>query len=188
MVGAAPDILAGLKKYGIILSIAPRMLADVPRAIEDYGEAVRPFAQPVKTYIREGIPVVGQMDSASYTDTSNHWLAMYSFVTRRAIGAGIPPGEQTSSLESLIARAPVINPEEAIDRTTALKMWTTWAADYVLAEDNLGSLEPGKYADFAVLDRDYFTISESDIPRVRVVMTSLGGKIVYDRDSLAGAK
>ncbi|MBI2820961.1 MAG: amidohydrolase family protein [Acidobacteria bacterium] len=181
MLGAAPDLIAGMKKYGIILSIGPRFLVDVVRTMEDYGEGSRRLAAPVKTYIKEGIPVVGQMDSASWNDYSNHWIGMYTFITRKAFPYN---KEGVESLE----KAPIILPEEAIDRVTALKMWTIWAASYVLAEDNLGSLEPGKYADFAVLDRDYFTIPESEIPKVRIVMTGLNGRIVYNRDNLASAK
>ncbi len=48
-------------------------------------------------------------------------------------------------------------PEEGIDRVTALKMVTTWASEYMLAEDTVGTLEPGKYADFAVLEEDFFS-------------------------------
>ncbi len=75
-------------------------------------------------------------------------------------------------------------PSEAIDRVTALKMTTTWASYYILAEDTLGTLEPGKYADFAVLENDYFTIPVDEIPDMKVIMTGLGGEIVYDRDQL----
>jgi predicted amidohydrolase YtcJ len=64
-------------------------------------------------------------------------------------------------------------------------MVTTWASEYMLAEDTLGTLEPGKFADFVVLDRDFFTIPTEEIPDVKVVMTGLGGQIVYDLDRLA---
>ncbi|MCZ6768057.1 MAG: amidohydrolase family protein, partial [Acidobacteria bacterium] len=74
-------------------------------------------------------------------------------------------------------------PEEAIDRVMALKMATTWASEYMLAEDTIGTLEPGKFADFAVLDRDFFTIPIEDIPNLKSVMTGLNGKIVYDNRS-----
>ena len=50
----------------------------------------------------------------------------------------------------------VYNPEERVDRVQALKMATIWAAEYVLREDVLGSLEPGKWADFLVLDKPFF--------------------------------
>jgi predicted amidohydrolase YtcJ len=56
----------------------------------------------------------------------------------------------------------------------------------MLAEDTLGTLEPGKYADFAVLDKDFFTIPIEEIRDLKVVMTGLNGKIVYDRDPIAG--
>ena len=46
-------------------------------------------------------------------------------------------------------------------------------------EDDLGSLEPGKLADFAVLDRDYLTVPEAEIENLRSVMTVVGGEIVY---------
>ena len=67
-------------------------------------------------------------------------------------------------------------------------MATTWASDYMFAENTLGTLEPDKFADFAILDRDFFTIPVSEIPDVQVVTTGLGGKIVYDPDHLAGGQ
>ncbi|MBI4456388.1 MAG: amidohydrolase family protein [Acidobacteria bacterium] len=181
MIGTKPDVIAGLKKYGITLSVGPRFLVDTLQTIKDYGEAARSYTAPIKTYLNEGIKVVGQMDSATWDDYSNHWWGMYSFITRKAFSYD-QKGEQN------VDSAPVLVPEEAVDRATALKMWTTWASEYVFAEAALGTLEPGKYADFAVLDRDYFTIPVSEIPKVRVVMTGLNGKVVYDRDQLATAK
>ncbi|MBI2822593.1 MAG: amidohydrolase family protein, partial [Acidobacteria bacterium] len=181
MIGTKPDVIAGLKKYGIFLSIGPRFLVDTLQTIKDYGEAARGYAAPIKTYLKEGIHVVGQMDTATWSDSANHWWGMYAFITRKAFSLD-KKGEEN------LGSAPVLLPDEAIDRATALKMWTTWPSEYVFAENELGSLEPGKYADFAVLDRDYFTVPESEIPKVRVVMTGLNGKIVYDRDRLAGTQ
>ncbi len=73
-------------------------------------------------------------------------------------------------------------PEEAIDRVSALKMATTWASEYMLAEDTKGTQEPGKYADFAVLEKDFFSIPVEEIRNgITVVMTGLGGKFVYEQ-------
>ena len=80
-----------------------------------------------------------------------------------------------------------ILPEEAIDRVTALKMATIWASEYVLAEDTLGTLEPGKFADFTVLDKDFFTIPVEEIRGLKVIMTGLNGQIVFDAENLAGS-
>ncbi len=73
----------------------------------------------------------------------------------------------------------VWTPEERIDRISALRGWTTWAAEYVLREKDLGSLEPGKLADFAVIDRDFFTIPERELWDIKNLMTGLGGKIMF---------
>lgn len=49
-------------------------------------------------------------------------------------------------------------------------------------EDHLGSLEAGKLADFAVLDRDYMTVPEDEIKDLRSVQTVVGGAVVYSAD------
>ena len=79
----------------------------------------------------------------------------------------------------------VWNPEERIDRVQAYKMWTRWAANYVRRPDKLGSLEAGKLADITIWDRDYFTVSEDDILKVRPLMTMVGGKMTDLNASLA---
>ena len=76
-------------------------------------------------------------------------------------------------------------PNEGVDRTTALKMATTWASEYMLAEDTIGTLEPGKFADFAILDKDFFTIEVDQIPDLEVIATGLSGQIVYGQNQLS---
>jgi predicted amidohydrolase YtcJ len=68
-------------------------------------------------------------------------------------------------------------PEQALDRVTVLKMWTTWAPHYFLKEKDMGTLEVGKMADFTVLDKDFFTIPVPEILKIRPQMTVVGGKI-----------
>jgi len=79
----------------------------------------------------------------------------------------------------------VWQPDQRINRVHALKMWTSWAADYVTKPDKIGSLEVGKFADLVIIDRDYFTIEVDDILRIRPLMTMLGGEIVVLQESLA---
>ena len=45
-------------------------------------------------------------------------------------------------------------------------MYTRWSSEYVLRENVLGSIEPRKYADFAVLSEDYLTVPEDDIAMI----------------------
>ena len=66
-----------------------------------------------------------------------------------------------------------------------MKALTRWGAYYLLREDRLGTLEPGKFADFIVLDKDFLTIPEDQIPDIQVLMTSVGGKVVHLVSSMA---
>ena len=79
----------------------------------------------------------------------------------------------------------VYGPGEKTDRIVQLKALTRWGAYYVLRENSLGTLEPGKFADFIVLDRDFLTIPEAEIPQTQVLMTVVGGKTVHLGDPLA---
>jgi hypothetical protein len=174
LMGAQPDVIAGIKKFGIIINVNMGMLGGVPGNIKVYGEELRKFAMPVKTWIDEGIRVT--------FEGGGSWRPIHTLITREVevgdFGVRRPEGEPPEIVELL--------PEQGVDRVTALKMTTTWAAEYVMAEDTLGSLEPGKYADFVVLDKDFFTIPVDDILDLKVVATGLNGKIVYDLDQIAG--
>ncbi len=82
----------------------------------------------------------------------------------------------------------VLSPQERVDRKTALLMYTRWAAEYVLREDVLGSLEPGKWADIVVLSGDYLKVEENGIGKLRPLMTVVGGKLVYTDPEFARAE
>jgi predicted amidohydrolase YtcJ len=72
-------------------------------------------------------------------------------------------------------------PEQRMTRDEALKSMTIWPAYAGFQESMMGSLTPGKLADFVVLDRDIMTIPERDILGTTVVATYIGGKAVYER-------
>jgi predicted amidohydrolase YtcJ len=59
-------------------------------------------------------------------------------------------------------------------------MYTIWAARYSGEQDRLGSIEPGKLADVAVLAGDYMTWPEDDLENLGVIMTVVGGKVVHE--------
>jgi hypothetical protein len=72
-------------------------------------------------------------------------------------------------------------PGERTTRDQALLSISMWPAYAAFMEDVSGSLTPGKYADFVVLDQDIMTVEEKGILGTRVEMTVIGGKIVYRR-------
>ena len=73
---------------------------------------------------------------------------------------------------------PGIN-DQRITLAEALRTYTINGAWRDFAEDWKGSLEAGKTADLCVLDRDLLSIAPHDIPDARVLMTVLGGQVVY---------
>jgi predicted amidohydrolase YtcJ len=77
-----------------------------------------------------------------------------------------------------------INPGQQISRRQALHAYTGGAAWYLNRENELGSIEEGKWADLVVLDRDYFTVSEADMRRTLPAMTIVGGDIVHDTGAI----
>jgi predicted amidohydrolase YtcJ len=72
-------------------------------------------------------------------------------------------------------------PDERTTREEALKSMTLWPAHGAFMEGVSGSLSPGKFADFVVLDQDIMKIAPERILDTRVLMTVLGGKVVYRR-------
>jgi predicted amidohydrolase YtcJ len=72
-------------------------------------------------------------------------------------------------------------PEQKMTRDEALKSMTIWAAFAGFQEQVTGSLTPGKYADFVILDRDIMTVPDADILGTRVTATYIGGRAVFER-------
>jgi hypothetical protein len=73
-------------------------------------------------------------------------------------------------------------PAERMTREEALESMTIWPAYAGFMEGVAGSLSPGKYADFVVLDQDIMTVAPERILETQVVMTVLGGQVVYQRN------
>ena len=71
-------------------------------------------------------------------------------------------------------------PEQVMTREEALKSMTIWPAYSAFQENELGSLTPGKYADFTVLDQDIMRVPAPLVLKTRVVSTWVGGKLVFE--------
>ena len=101
-------------------------------------------------------------------------------VWRSAATSAIPGGVFDGAGQA--GSAPTLEsyvPDERITVEQAVNAYTRGSAYARFSEDKLGTLEPGKEADLAVLSQDIFTVSHDEIGRIRVMMTMVGGKVVF---------
>ncbi|MFO7481275.1 amidohydrolase [Oceanibaculum nanhaiense] len=157
-----PPILERLKRVGAVDSSATGFMYDLGDAYRaNRGEAAMRWMWPHRSLIDAGIPAPGHSD-AMVCDP-NPFFALWSMVNRKAqTGASLDEAEAVTA-------------EEALRAYTVLGAWSG------REEAVKGSLEPGKLADIAVLDRDYFSIPAEEIREVGVTATLLGGRLVHGR-------
>jgi predicted amidohydrolase YtcJ len=91
----------------------------------------------------------------------NPWLNLYTIITGKNLAGQQILGDQN------------LTRQQALWLATAANKWFIW-------EDDIGSIETGNRADFAVLDRDYFTVPDEDLKRMRSLLTVVGGNIVHN--------
>ena len=70
--------------------------------------------------------------------------------------------------------------KDALTREEALKGMTIWAAFANFEENEKGSIEVGKFADFTILDKDIMKVDENELPNTKVVATFINGEMVYE--------
>jgi predicted amidohydrolase YtcJ len=155
-----PPIQDRLLELGVIDASATGFLHDLGDAYKKNrgGEEMR-WMWPHRTLIDKGIPAPGHSDCP--VCTSNPWVAIYGMVTRK-----------TSSGDILYAR-------EGVTPLEAIKAYTIDGAYSAMEEKIKGSIEQGKLADFIVVDKDPLNIPHDMLKDIKVIMTVLGGEIVF---------
>jgi predicted amidohydrolase YtcJ len=164
------DALNRMQRMGVLVDVQPGWLHfDVPALKRVFGLENMRYFFPLRSYIDRGIIVAGGSDHMIGHDKNaavnafNPFFNMWASITRRT-----REGE-------------VIYPQEKVTRQEALKMWTIWAAYLQFGEKLRGSIEPGKFADLVVIDRDYLSCAEDDIARIGPVTTIVNGRVVAGR-------
>jgi predicted amidohydrolase YtcJ len=168
---ANPSMIKKAAAIGAIWSTQP---GDIPEGRHElvgeiYGKEVadRMF-MPTKTMLDAGITVSWESGGTDGFDNPESkrrpFVGMEIMVTRKD--------------KEGVVRAP----RERVDRKTALKILTRGGAAYALKEKELGSVEPGKFADLLVLDTNPLdpAIADDDLSKIQVLMTMVGGTVVYD--------
>jgi len=73
--------------------------------------------------------------------------------------------------------------DQGISREDALRLVTRNYAYLTFEEDMKGTIEPGRYADMVVIDRDIMTVPAQEIEDMEVLLTVVGGQVVYENDA-----
>ena len=126
-----------------------------------WGPTRAAWVTPMRAYLDHGFTVAGGTD-ASVVPYPPLWV-FYHFVTRDTISGG------------------VLGADQKITRQEALKVETINNAFLTFDEKIKGSIEPGKLADLVVLPEDIMTVPAKTIESMNVLMTIVGGKVVYQR-------
>ena len=116
------------------------------------------------TFLKQGTPIAGGSDFP--VESANPFFGIHAAVTRQD-AENKPEGGWY--------------PEQGMSMVEALRSFTLDAAYAAHAEKLQGTLEPGKWADFILIDRDIFSIEPSQIRTTQVLETWVGGKQVYSR-------
>ena len=160
----SPEVIEKSAQLGVIWSLqTPQYYRNTAIVNRLFGEEpAQRWAMPIKSLIDAGVRVTYGADT--HDDPERHPMFNLEVMVTRVTKDG-----------------QVFGARERIDRAQGLLMMTRWGAEYVLREDVLGSLEPGKYADLVVLDKNPLdrSVRDSDLSEIKVLATIIEGKVAY---------
>lgn len=163
-----PDQAARISKLGMAQGVTNITIFErPPYMFQNFGEAMMNLIAPRKTLVDAKVYNSFETDRPLATTEWNLFDILALGITRKSWD-GKPYG---------------IN--QAVDRVTALKTATNWSAYYLNKDNDIGSLQVGKFGDFIVIDKDYLAISDDQVKDVNILMTVVGGKVIHLVPSLA---
>jgi predicted amidohydrolase YtcJ len=158
---STPAVQKRLRELNVLVDGNPPFVYWIGSWFQKYGpERVR-WSYPAKSYIENGIIEAAGSD-VPVTPLSP-WWGIWAAVVRRDLQSG-----------------QILAPEERISVEQALTLYTRNGAYAGFEEDRKGALEPGKLADFIVVDRDVLTVPVDELKDVKVLQTFVSGQSVYD--------
>jgi len=160
-----PKVMDRMGDLGVIWNTQPVLLEIMGREgiFGQWGERAR-FAFPFKSLTERGVIISGGSD----------WpVGVYNPL----IGIDILVNHRFGPEEN----GEVLNQDERLTVLQALRVYTYNGAYCAFEEEEKGSLEEGKLADIAVLSEDIFSVAREKIRDVKVDLTYVGGRLVYER-------
>ena len=160
----APSDIERVGALGLIASMQPsHAIGDLHFAPSRLGLDRLGGAYAWKALIDDGAVVAGGSDAP--VEVGSPLIEFYAAVARKDLKGFEGEGW---------------HPEQKLTREQALSLFTLNAAYAAFQEDDLGTIEAGKLADFTVFDIDLMTVPEAEILDAKTVMTVVGGEIVYE--------
>lgn len=161
------DDIPRFGSLGVIASMQPtHCTSDMPWAPARLGEArVAEGAYVWQKLLKSGARLASGSDFP--VEQANPLLGYYAAITRQDVHGQPAQGWA---------------PAERLTRAQALSSFTIDAAYAAHAESDLGSIEPGKLADFVVLSRDIMTVAPAEVPGTQVRRAYVGGRQVFPFD------
>ncbi|NEJ97362.1 amidohydrolase [Rhizobium ruizarguesonis] len=157
----SPENIARVKKLGGGIALDAKMALHGDGFIKTYGREKALETPRLRMLVDSGMPLAMTTD-AFRAATFNPWVAVSWMVS----------GKSVSGSE-------ILAEDNRLSRTEALKLFTNGAAWFMNTESEMGVIAPGYLADFVVLDRDYFTVSEDQIKSISSVLTIMDGEVVF---------
>ncbi len=158
------DHFPRLRNLEMVISAQNHLYLAGPILVKYWGPKRAAWTTPVRAYLDERLPVAAGTDSA-VVPYPPLWT-IYHFVTRDTINGG------------------VFGEDQRITREEALRASTIGNAYLTFEEEIKGSIEPGKLADLVVLSDDIMTCPPERIEQMTVLMTMVGGTVVYEHPEL----
>ena len=162
---STPAVQKRMRELNVVIDGNPPFVYWIGSWFLKYGpERVR-WSYPARSYVENGIVQAAGSD-VPVTPLSP-WWGIWAAVVRKDLQSG-----------------QILAPEERISVEQAIALYTRNGAYAGFEEDSKGRLEPGKLADFIVVDRDVLTIPADELKDVKVLQTFVGGRSVYDETSV----
>src|SRR5215472_6836129 len=152
---------ARINALGVMVTVQNHLYLAGPSLVRYWGEARAAWVTPVRAYLDHGVSVAAGTD-APVVPFPPLWT-MYHFLTRDTITGG------------------VLGADQRITRQEAIRISTMGNARLTFEEQIKGSIEPGKVADFVVMDEDILEAAPKRIEQMKVLLTVVGGKTLYTR-------